>query len=216
MAIVRGSLLPLCTHTSMTRIFDDTGIERCTNCRRVPDFGFFYCCTQETNGNLPNTEPRDEKPTSTSTECNANLRPRKQSETPQATSATSCSHPPTNTPCSEAAATNQATHDNDLVMSDASAQEQESKHGLDETLSREQINSAIRKCGFKICPACRPSYKDRAWQSLNDIVRNPVGAPSQSELDNRRISSAALVARIQPRDSSRPSQDWNSRSGRSA
>jgi hypothetical protein len=52
------------------------------------------------------------------------------------------------------------------------------------------------KCDFKICPTCRPTYRERAYQSLNNILNNPLQLPPIWELENRRVSDAHVVARI--------------------
>ena len=50
-------------------------------------------------------------------------------------------------------------------------------------------------CGFKICATCRPTYRERAFQSLDEVVKNPKWPP-QWELDNRRVSDARVVRNI--------------------
>jgi hypothetical protein len=51
-------------------------------------------------------------------------------------------------------------------------------------------------CTFKICPTCRPTYRERAYQSLEAILNNPTHLPPIWELENRRVSDARIVARI--------------------
>src|SRR6202000_1051690 len=51
-------------------------------------------------------------------------------------------------------------------------------------------------CSFKICPTCRPTYRERAYQSLNNILNNPVQMPPIWELQNRRVSDVRIVAQI--------------------
>ncbi|EXJ55798.1 hypothetical protein A1O7_08728 [Cladophialophora yegresii CBS 114405] len=51
-------------------------------------------------------------------------------------------------------------------------------------------------CTFKICHTCRPTCRERAYQSLEDILNRPVQMPPTWELQNRRVSDARIVARI--------------------
>jgi hypothetical protein len=52
-------------------------------------------------------------------------------------------------------------------------------------------------CHFACCHSCRPAYRDRAFQSLNAILAEPINPPPQWELENRRISDAHLLKRIE-------------------
>jgi hypothetical protein len=71
-----------------------------------------------------------------------------------------------------------------------------------------QGNQRFSSCSYKVCPACRPAYQDRAIQRLNAIVDNHYEMPPPWELGNRRISDARIVAQIglpkQPRSRSKP------------
>lgn len=53
-----------------------------------------------------------------------------------------------------------------------------------------------RACSFKVCATCRPTYRERAYQSLNQILNTPVHMPPIWELENRRVSDARFVAQI--------------------
>ena len=53
----------------------------------------------------------------------------------------------------------------------------------------------ITPCSFKICATCRPTYRERAYQSIDQVLRNPV-MPPKWELDNRRVSDARIVAQL--------------------
>ncbi|KIW33664.1 uncharacterized protein PV07_00495 [Cladophialophora immunda] len=54
----------------------------------------------------------------------------------------------------------------------------------------------VHPCTFKICPTCRPTYRERAYQSLNEVLNTPTELPPVWELQNRRVSDARVVARI--------------------
>ena len=51
-------------------------------------------------------------------------------------------------------------------------------------------------CHFACCHSCRPAYRDRAFQSLNAILAEPVNPPPQWQLENRRISDARILKKI--------------------
>ena len=51
-------------------------------------------------------------------------------------------------------------------------------------------------CTWTCCQTCRPTYYDRAWQSLDSIVNAPIKAPPAWEFNNRHISDARIVANI--------------------
>ena len=51
-------------------------------------------------------------------------------------------------------------------------------------------------CTWKCCHKCRPTYRDRAYQSLDGIVNNPCKPAPVWELENRRVSDIQIVAKI--------------------
>jgi hypothetical protein len=51
-------------------------------------------------------------------------------------------------------------------------------------------------CTWTCCQICHPTYRDRAWQSLDPIVNAPTKAPPAWEFKNRRISNARIVTNI--------------------
>ena len=51
-------------------------------------------------------------------------------------------------------------------------------------------------CSWTCCQTCRPTYRDRAWQSLAAIVDGPTKIPPSWELKNLRVSDARIVASI--------------------
>ena len=69
-------------------------------------------------------------------------------------------------------------------------------------------------CTWMCCQTCRPTYCDRAWQSLDSIVNAPTKAPPAWEFNNRRISDARIVANIGLPKLGLPYQvdDWRSTS----
>ncbi|RMZ87268.1 hypothetical protein DV736_g5506, partial [Chaetothyriales sp. CBS 134916] len=61
--------------------------------------------------------------------------------------------------------------------------------------SEDLVEHPISACGFRICTACRPTYRDRAMQSIDGVLNNPK-APPKWELDNRRVSDARVLRTI--------------------
>ncbi|RMD44925.1 hypothetical protein DV735_g81, partial [Chaetothyriales sp. CBS 134920] len=59
----------------------------------------------------------------------------------------------------------------------------------------ERAEHPVSVCGFRICHACRPTYRDRAMQSIASVLNNPKVAPHW-ELDNRRVSDARVLRTI--------------------
>lgn len=51
-------------------------------------------------------------------------------------------------------------------------------------------------CSFKVCATCRPTYRERAYQSLNEILNTSVQMPPIWEFENRRVSEARYVTQI--------------------
>lgn len=51
-------------------------------------------------------------------------------------------------------------------------------------------------CTFKICATCRPTYRERAYQSLENVLNKPVQMPPIWEMQNRRVSDVRIVAGI--------------------
>ena len=59
-----------------------------------------------------------------------------------------------------------------------------------------RMSVPLNTCDFHCCHACRPTYRERAWQILNRVVNEPCELPPSWELENRPISDARLVAQI--------------------
>ncbi|KIW60440.1 hypothetical protein PV05_00655 [Exophiala xenobiotica] len=64
------------------------------------------------------------------------------------------------------------------------------EHTWDEDTHRQQA------CNFMVCPTCRPTYRERAYLSLDAVLHSPVQFPPPWELENRPISDARILARI--------------------
>ena len=53
-----------------------------------------------------------------------------------------------------------------------------------------------KPCSFMTCHTCRPTYRERAYPSLDDILNKPTQMPPVWEVQNRRVSDARIVARM--------------------
>ena len=51
-------------------------------------------------------------------------------------------------------------------------------------------------CSFKVCHTCRPIYQQRAWQSIDGVLKGPYKLPPKHELANRRITDPNTVKNI--------------------
>lgn len=71
------------------------------------------------------------------------------------------------------------------------------------TAAKQPINTEatappmVKDCVYKICHNCRPTYRERAMQSLDNVLKSGTMMPPAWELANRRVSDARLLADIQ-------------------
>ena len=236
-----------CTHTSMTRLFDMYGSCTCQMCHRHPSIGYLYCCTQDHDGVLPESEfgstslqristRLSDDPVShqlsawilegilggqyTAQQIQTIWQQKQgvrnaiiaQEEKMAAQSPSSSSD--------QSASTSSSDIDLITILTDAipddsietSAFSEESSFTVEHVkrttpssagggvdtgsngMSYKPLNSL---CSWKCCQTCRPTYRDRAYQSLNAIVDSPnIRGPPAWELENRRISNASVVAQL--------------------
>lgn len=66
-------------------------------------------------------------------------------------------------------------------------------------------------CNFKVCQTCRPIYQQRAWQSIDDVLKSPYKQPPKHEMANRRISDVNVVKHIGHLDAENYTSKRNSR-----
>ncbi|KAJ9639099.1 hypothetical protein H2204_004007 [Knufia peltigerae] len=65
-----------------------------------------------------------------------------------------------------------------------------------ETRKGKQKEDVTPTCNFMVCPTCRPTYRDRAYWSLDMVLASPVQFPPIWEMENRRISDARTLMGI--------------------
>jgi hypothetical protein len=51
-------------------------------------------------------------------------------------------------------------------------------------------------CNFRACVNCRPTWRDRAWASIEDTMVPFPPFPPKHEIQNRRLSKASVVAKL--------------------
>ncbi len=230
-----------CTHTNVTRLFDTYGSHRCQMCRRVPNVGWVYRCTQDTGGFLPesdfntssfeqryiNTNPGEPtwelsqwmyesvlKGQYTVEQFSTLLEQRQgvknaifaQSER-AGTPATSTSSDSTSSDFgNNTTLTSIATSCDDEASKSPKATESPYKTlrrspvamfrdiAVDNSVQEAIPEPCYPVCSWTCCQTCRPTYRDRAWLSLDAIVDGPYKEPPPWELHNRRISDARIIA----------------------
>ncbi|KIW21044.1 hypothetical protein PV08_01623 [Exophiala spinifera] len=70
----------------------------------------------------------------------------------------------------------------------------------------ETVNEeAVQTCNLMVCPTCRPTYRDRAYWALDDVLNGPVQCPPIWEWENRRLSDARILMGIRSAQSERAS-----------
>ncbi|RMZ77483.1 hypothetical protein DV738_g4391, partial [Chaetothyriales sp. CBS 135597] len=213
-----------CTHQKMTRLYDKYGATPCSVCHRDPDFGWLYRCTQDTDGSLPQSDFSDDPPAipgtppsspegiylspaalqaissgqddhdqdvDASQKINAegDTRPTTRSSTTQESMTFS------SIPQSTTFSTTATSADFDEEIQGAYDWPALDKVWQDNGSHEEQVEHPVSVCGFRICAACRPTYRDRAIQSIAGVLNNPIMAP-QWEMENRRVSDARVLRSI--------------------
>ncbi|KAK5060137.1 hypothetical protein LTR84_010021 [Exophiala bonariae] len=245
-----------CTHMLITRLFDQYGSLRCSLCHKHANIGWFYRCTQDSNGTLPEANfigiSRSHTKKSPSQDVALHTlsipiikaigegqytdeqiktliqqkenvraiilaqepRPATASTVTTTTSSSSTSSKfdslflPKSTTFST---TSTASLDEEIRkaydwgelqkvwMSESAVPSLESSSPIF-TQSRppsHSVSSPPKDCSFMICPTCRPAYRERAFQSLDEFLNTPVKIPPIWELTNRPISDARVLARLQ-------------------
>jgi hypothetical protein len=61
---------------------------------------------------------------------------------------------------------------------------------------KEPFAPSYPACTWTCCQTCRPTYRDRAWQSLDLVLNASTKAPTAWEFKNQRISDARILANI--------------------
>lgn len=62
-----------------------------------------------------------------------------------------------------------------------------------ETEKEKENDEVTPACNLMVCPTCRPTYRDRAYWSLGEVVNSTVQFPPIWEMENRRVSDARIL-----------------------
>ncbi|KAK5952002.1 hypothetical protein OHC33_006888 [Knufia fluminis] len=198
---------PSCTHLQLTRLFDGFGCERCSICHRRPQLGWLYRCTQDFDGFLPASDFYD-------VQDHKRLDHDAQLYTLSAA-------------ITKAAANGDYTDQElnilwkqKLDLSDYSQlcrgplepiQEVHDDLEQDHRLHSFAKPTPPPLCNFKVCQTCRPIYQQRAWQSIDGVLKSPYKQPPKHEMANRRISDVNVVKHIGHLDAENYTSKRNSR-----
>lgn len=226
---------PACTHTTMTRLYDNYGFHRCQVCNQYPVTGWVYRCTQDHGDFLPEsdfTTIQETLPVTISegtpiwrlkqwmyeavlkgqytVEQFSTLVQQRQAVKKaifsQGSDTTTPSTSASSDYCSKsstilASITSSYPEVGTEVCSDKHHQ-RTADQLLDErdiatvTSLNKPSDPSYPACTWTCCQTCRPTYRDRAWQSLDPILNAPTKAPPAWEFKSRRISDARIVANI--------------------
>lgn len=235
-----------CTHLTMTRLWDETGHEKCSMCYRKPIFGWLYRCTQDHGGFLPASDFHMVD-NAKRLEHDADL----YTLSPSVSEAAAKGHytdaeleilwkqkievrklirqirPTTSSSISTASSSSYsvaatATYSTlPSTESDTDPEpESEFPHYLDCLQSCrgplepiQEVPVDLEKdhrilpfakstlpplCNFKVCHNCRPNYRDRAWLSLNGVLKTHYRqlAPPKHEVQNKSVIDVNVVKRL--------------------
>lgn len=225
-----------CTHLTMQRFY---GESRCPICRRTPDLGYNYLCTQDENEETSmESSDQDVKL------AEANAGSSQQSGPENGTQSGSNNTVKLSPWIEDAIARGEYTSEQVAILS---AQKQkvrdtiatqlelfrlsenttpekstkksvfselipylpfplvnEVDDGPGATLPKQPEARLFPYCEFRACQTCRPTFRDRAWQTFEDTIDTDKDPSIDFENDNRRLSNPYIVAQIGFQTTSRP------------
>ena len=245
-----------CTHMLITRLFDQYGSLRCSLCHKHANIGWFYRCTQDSDGALPEsnfcgiTRPQPRRSPAQDVALHTLSAPIikaigegqytdeqiktliNQKENVRAIILAQEPRPATaSTVTTSTSSTSSSSKFDSLFLPKSTTFSTTSTASLDEEIrkaydwnelhkvwmsesaiptsevssptftqsypSSNSLMSPPKDCSFMICPTCRPAYRERAFQSLDEFLNTPVKIPPSWELKNRPISDARVLAKLQ-------------------
>ena len=220
-----------CTHLTMKRLYGDY---KCMLCRRVPEIGWVYVCTQDEEEAIMNEQGRDDWNGDVANSDGYRL------GQANADGPTEQEPPRSATPLSpwieKAIAEGHYTPEEETILrlqkqnvnnkiaesirnfNDAEAASSTNRSPSLDTNSylpfpvinqvadspNDEILPTNLKpaarifpyCEYRACQACRPTFRDRAWQRFEDIFEDRTEPSIDFETDNRPLSSPAIVASL--------------------
>lgn len=88
------------------------------------------------------------------------------------------------------------TLDEELRSADQNEKTDDSRDGEPSLQAGSRMSIQLNTCDWKCCHACRPTYRERAWQILDKVATEPYQEPPSWELENRPISDARELVKI--------------------
>lgn len=219
----------ICTHSSVTRVFDSSERQKCDTCGQPSRMGWVYICTEDHDSWLPNHEAAGffsaPKPTvlkhvqSSTDSPQLNTWVNKAVEdghyTPKQVEVLKAQRANLRRTVSSIVAI--STDYNPITQLFEQLKnthitppdDEEEVVGVMQPAKpekKETLSLAVPACRHRCCPACRPLTRDRAWVSLNracDDDNYARGTPAW-ELQNRRISNLSVVRKLGLHDTDPP------------
>jgi hypothetical protein len=223
--MMSSSRQSICTHSSVARVFDSSELQTCDTCKKPSRLGWVYICTEDHDSFLPNHEaagffsasnPSVLKRVESSIETpqlntwvtkaiadgyytSEQIEILKEQRANVQKAVSSIATTPRESeegdnPFTQLFEQLKGTHitaqaDNNSVAESTKSEKPEKKN--------EALSVAIPACRYRVCPACRPLTRDRAWVSLNRVCDDDnYKGPPDWEFLNRRVSSLPVVQNI--------------------
>ena len=184
-----------CTHLTMQRVY---GEQRCPICRRDPDLGYTYLCSQDEN------EDEIDGGSSSHTKLSPWIEEAivKGEYTPEQVTILKAQKEKVNKTI--------ATALENFRLSESSGTDKQStmssylpfpvmnaiKPGMGVIVPKQSEARLFPYCEVRACQTCRPTFRDRAWQKFDDIFSTDQNPTIDFEDDNRRLSDPSIVANL--------------------
>lgn len=207
----------ICTHPSMTRVFNSSELQICDTCKQPSRMGWVYICTEDHDSWLPNHEApgffsasnpsilKRVKSSTVSPQLNTWVNKAIEDGHYTSKQAETLKRQRANVQRTVSSIVTISTDYNPLTqlfeqLKNTRISSSDDKEGgkgtaLPKPEKKESLSFAVPACRHRCCPACRPMTRDRAWVSLNRVCDDDDYAkgPPGWELQNRRISNLSVV-----------------------
>ncbi|KAK2753222.1 hypothetical protein FQN54_007913 [Arachnomyces sp. PD_36] len=208
----------ICTHTSMTRVFDSSERQICDACKKPSRLGWVYICTEDHNGFLPNhqateffteykpsfmkrLEPYNDPPKLNTWVVKAIEEGRYSPEQVEILKAQKINL--LQTLASIEGYQSESEDDGPVtqLLEDLKETPPSDNNSITEPATPEKKGEpsiAMPACRYRCCPSCRTSTRERSWLSLNKICNEEYSAlaPPEWEFQNRRLSELSIVQNL--------------------
>lgn len=212
-----------CTHLTMGRYYGEL---RCPICRRDPDFGYTYLCTQDESECVPNECLPDKiehtevavledglQAIRNRTGAYTRLSPwiekaiAKGEYTSEQIAILTAQKQKVNATIAEALSESKELGSGYTKPAVRSSVDAISYQPFDDASTASSPNPkdmaearVFPYCEFRACQTCRPTFRDRAWQKFEDIFTSPDTSAIDFANDNRPLSNPYIIAGIDSRE----------------